>query len=718
MTQTIAELNWLELSWPLGRLAEALQFLAPRPADLTHLVAPPTGLHKISDNSADLDRWLQLAGEQLGLDVEAIHLHYNEWRQVTTGNGPAIFAVTLPLGTETPHFVITVKGNRDSITLLCPDFSTRPVPTAELREAWCYEVEAPLLEKLDNFLGQQGRTPSGRQKSRTAVAQDILRDELVANCWLVSPNSGNSLWGQVRHSGLLRPFAILALVTTIQQALQVGGWALIGKGALAGRFDWAWLFGWALIQYTDIFFQSVLFSLQGPFSIGIMQLFKERLLQGALRLDPEEVRSQGSGQFLSRVLESDIVQTFIVGGALRTLPFVTVLIVAAGTLFYGLSGYLLVSLLLAWTGCALYFGWHRLREGDAGMVVYRRMTNELVEHMRGHRTRLAQENRLAWHDDEDKSLAHYMDLSRLFDLNNVRLDILIPRGWLVISMAGVAYGFIFVTTSADRLAISLLGILLGYQAFDALAQSMKFLAQATMSWRQITPLLQAAGRPGDNQTSAVFLPDAPPAASDSQPLLIMRDVVFRYRDRGQAVLQNCHLTIKHGEKYILEGPSGGGKSTLASLVSGLRSPESGILLLWGFDYKTVGSQLWRQRIVFAPQFQENHIFTESLAFNLLMGRNWPPNPADLEEAAEICQELGLGELLERMPDKLMQTVGDGGWQLSHGEKSRIYIGRALLQRADLVILDESFGALDPESLGRAIKCVLKRAPTLLVIAHP
>jgi len=81
-------------------------------------------------------------------------------------------------------------------------------------------------------------------------------------------------------------------------------------------------------------------------------------------------------------------------------------------------------------------------------------------------------------------------------------------------------------------------------------------------------------------------------------------------------------------------------------------------------------------------------------------------------------ELGLGDLLARMPAGLQQMVGESGWQLSAGERSRLYIARALLQRAELVVLDESFAALDPESLRQALACVLKRARTLLVIAHP
>ena len=71
-----------------------------------------------------------------------------------------------------------------------------------------------------------------------------------------------------------------------------------------------------------------------------------------------------------------------------------------------------------------------------------------------------------------------------------------------------------------------------------------------------------------------------------------------------------------------------------------------------------------------------------------------------------------------MPAGLLQMVGETGWQLSHGEKSRLYMARALLQGADLIVLDESFASLDPENLRWALRCVLNRAPTLLAIAHP
>jgi ATP-binding cassette subfamily B protein len=121
--------------------------------------------------------------------------------------------------------------------------------------------------------------------------------------------------------------------------------------------------------------------------------------------------------------------------------------------------------------------------------------------------------------------------------------------------------------------------------------------------------------------------------------------------------------------------------------------------------------------VASPQFHENHLFSESLAFNILLGRRWPPEPEDIDEAEKVCRELGLGTLLDSMPGGVMQMVGETGWQLSNGEKGRVYLARALLQKSDLVILDETFAALDPETAQQAIDCVLHRAPALLCVTH-
>src|SRR5262249_50485104 len=138
----------------------------------------------------------------------------------------------------------------------------------------------------------------------------------------------------------------------------------------------------------------------------------------------------------------------------------------------------------------------------------------------------------------------------------------------------------------------------------------------------------------------------------------------------------------------------------------------------GLDHRALRSSGWLRRVAAAPQFHENHVLTGPFAFNVLMGRGGWMSESDMEEAESGCRALGLGPLLEEIAGGMLQMVGETGWQLSHGERSRLYIARALLQGAGIVILDESFAALDPENLRLAVDCVLRRAGTLVVIAHP
>jgi ATP-binding cassette subfamily B protein len=192
---------------------------------------------------------------------------------------------------------------------------------------------------------------------------------------------------------------------------------------------------------------------------------------------------------------------------------------------------------------------------------------------------------------------------------------------------------------------------------------------------------------------------------------------FQYSPTSDPVLTGVDLVINRGDRLLLQGASGGGKSTLAALLSGLQSPDSGLLLLNGLDRHTLGDD-WQRLAATVPQFHENYILSGTVAFNILIGRQWPAPEELMAEATALCEELGLGDLLRRMPAGIRQQVGETGWQLSHGERSRIFLARALMQRAQLIIMDESFGALDPETLDLCLQTVLKRAKTLIVIAHP
>jgi ATP-binding cassette subfamily B protein len=255
----------------------------------------------------------------------------------------------------------------------------------------------------------------------------------------------------------------------------------------------------------------------------------------------------------------------------------------------------------------------------------------------------------------------------------------------------------------------------GAGAWASAASALEHLAEARAAYRSLDAIVRSAHKPP---------PLAPRGSPDkailvsSPQLLVARDVTFRHEKSERDAVPPFDLVVRRGERLLLQGPSGSGKSTLAALLASLHEPTRGELRLSGATRADLGTRAWRRRIVLAPQFHENHVFGETLAFNLLMGGRWPPRPDALAHAEALCIELGLGPLLDRMPGRLDQLVGDSAWQLSHGERSRVFVARALLQEPELLILDESFGALDPEMLACALECVWRHARTLLVIAHP
>jgi ABC-type multidrug transport system fused ATPase/permease subunit len=374
-----------------------------------------------------------------------------------------------------------------------------------------------------------------------------------------------------------------------------------------------------------------------------------------------------------------------------------------------------VLLLASWVVLSLLISGWFYRQRGRWTETRLSMTHDLIERMVGHRTRLAQEPGERWHEGEDQAVEQYLEQSSVMDRVAV-VQAGVARGWLVLGLLGLAPAFVSGSGSPATLAVSLGGILLAFMALEKLGTSLSSLLSAAIAWRQIDSLFDAAARPDDGASPAWHTGERPLEEGDT--LIQAHGLTFRYGNRGPPVLNGLTLHIRAGDRLLLKGSSSGGKSTLASLLMGLRTPESGLLLLDGLDRQTLGSEGWRRRVVAAPQFHENHVLTGTLAFNLLMGRQWPPREEDLRQAEAVCRDLGLGDLLERMPAGMLQMVGETGWQLSHGERSRLCMARALLQGADLVVLDESFAALDPQTLEQCLRCVMQRTSTLLVIAHP
>jgi len=721
-----------KIAWPASRLGELLENLA-RKAGLVEqpqkLPQPPDSLlENLADDS--LVQWMDNAAGYLNLESEPISVQYTDLTRLLLAGGPAILRIP---NVQDPHeaaYFALLSANPRRARLLCPDLRVRRVPLEHLR-LW---IGGPLEEQLGGMVNdvlKDAQVPAERVlHARRAILMDQLGPLRIEAGWMLRLPPGANMPRRFHESGLYRPIYILLGMYLVQQLLSVVSWFVIGRGIFQGHFEMGWILGWAILMLFTIPVSVIVNDAQSELSMGAGAVFKQRLLQGALKLEPEEIRHQGMGQFLGRVMESEAVEMLALSGGLVSILSFIELGMALVILGKAAGDWITAGALLVWIGLTIILLWRYWRTSLVWSSAYRDMTNDLVENMVGHRTRLIQEDSRHWHDSEDQALERYLRLSEQMDKIGLQITAIVSRGWTIIGMTGLAIGFVVRMPSAAGLAIGLGGVLLAAQGLGKLAGGAQSLTSLLIAWQQVGPLFHAAARPrqlpdltfvppsrlGDPKSGNLQLSTA--QTSGEQPLLMARDLNFRYRSTGRPILQDCSLEIYPGDRVLLEGPSGGGKSTLGAVLTGLRAPETGSLLLWGFDRKILGNEEWRRRVVMAPQFQENYVFSETFAFNLLMGRRWPPTQEDLAEAEEICYELGLGEVLARMPSGFQQMLGESGWQLSHGERSRLFIARALLQQADLIILDESFGALDPENLSRAMQCVLNRANAVVVIAHP
>jgi len=196
--------------------------------------------------------------------------------------------------------------------------------------------------------------------------------------------------------------------------------------------------------------------------------------------------------------------------------------------------------------------------------------------------------------------------------------------------------------------------------------------------------------------------------------IALQDVHFRYPSRPDVeVLRGLSLRLEPGTSVALVGASGGGKSTVASLLCRLYDVDDGEILLDGHPLATLDPVWIREHVAIVEQ--EPVLLSTSIAENIRYGK-WTATDEEVETAARDANALSF---IEAFPEGLATRVGERGVQLSGGQKQRIAIARALLKDPRLLILDEATSALDAESefLVQEALDRLMRGRTTLVIAH-
>lgn len=189
------------------------------------------------------------------------------------------------------------------------------------------------------------------------------------------------------------------------------------------------------------------------------------------------------------------------------------------------------------------------------------------------------------------------------------------------------------------------------------------------------------------------------------------NVGFAYTEKD--VLSNISFKIKQGEMTALVGPSGGGKSTIASLLARFWDVKSGKILVRGEDIRNVSLGSLMDQI--SMVFQRVYLFQDTVYNNIAIGR---PD-ATREEVEEAAKKARCYDFIMQLPNGFDTVIGEGGASLSGGEQQRISIARCILKDSPIVILDEATASVDADN-ERAIQEAISelcKDKTLLVIAH-
>ena len=186
------------------------------------------------------------------------------------------------------------------------------------------------------------------------------------------------------------------------------------------------------------------------------------------------------------------------------------------------------------------------------------------------------------------------------------------------------------------------------------------------------PLTEAAGKADPKYMSITF-----------------ENVSFRYEDAAKDALHNINLKIREGEHVAFVGPSGGGKSTLASLIARFFDATEGKIRIGGVDVRDIPSK----QLMVSFVFQDSKLLKMSVYENVRMGRK----DATREEVMEALKNAQCEDIIEKLPDSIDTVIGAKGTYVSGGEAQRLSIARALLKNASILILDEATAFADPDN---------------------
>lgn len=216
----------------------------------------------------------------------------------------------------------------------------------------------------------------------------------------------------------------------------------------------------------------------------------------------------------------------------------------------------------------------------------------------------------------------------------------------------------------------------------------------------------------DGVLNAAFMPEGEKKEYPKDSSVTLSDVHFSY-DGKKEVIRGVSMNIGAGQTVAFVGPSGGGKSTLASLIARFFDVKGGSIKIGGSDIRNIPKEKLMESVSFV--FQDSKLIKATVSENVKMGK---PDASDLE-VAEALKIARCDDIIEKLPNGINTVIGTKGVYLSGGEQQRLTIARAVLKNAPVLILDEATAYADPDNEVKvqAAFSELSKGKTVIMIAH-
>ena len=651
-----------------------------------------------------LENWLLQACSQLQLGLTEVDVRYAQLIELIRANAPLILPIPSTTQIESIHgYVVILRCNIRYATLLGTDGKRKRLSVQRLLDVIRGHLQRAYFDVTTAILQEVGIPLFRRQAVREAYIDLHLADHRIQGIWLVNTQPTSNALSNTRQQ-ILNWLGLQVGLRSGYYILFFTAITLMGQASVSGRINPSWLVLGLLVWVSRIPLAMMLIWLEHLYALKLGLNIKQQLFQDTLQLPIGEVL-QHSTQYFHDVMETETLEesgfqrsSWVIASSVF-LILATVILLIIGDVFGAL-------ILAGWLATCVAMIQHLVQHYPAFNTQHKHLIHQFVEQLRGHTTRLIQET--DWFKREDALLAQYLQQATAYDQRATLVWTLIPYGGVLVALLGIApLALNLSTITALGISLRLSLWLFAFMQLQILAFSVPELVKSIHAWYQIQHLKTTSQNVEHAKTTN--------AVERSDLILELRNVRYRFAENLEPILNNINLTIKSGETIWLQGETGSGKSTLATIMCHLRQPTSGLLLYAGNDQYTLNPHIWRKNIAYVSASAQNHILNGSLAYNLLMGRNRVPTSSDLVEAEQLCKELGLEGLINEMPYGIQQQVGETGWRLSHGERNRVFIARAILQNPDLTIIDENLVALDPENKVRVLETLIKYSKTLIMI---